>query len=476
MSATGTDIETSYGHQQNRIEAREMVRTSGKWFWKRTISQRGFGLLLLLTLVTMAERGIAQVGSGEPDASARSQREREAREDADKQVKASLPPKYPGQALDVDARVLGQVPADPLIDDDTLHRTLKPAERALNKLKQTDNLSFSASYTLLDQYATVTPNGARHNVGGGRFDLVGGWKLYDHETNAGTLSILVRSGTNIGVSQQYNLSNALGSALVLNCLQGGAQQDPISFNILYYRQDFWQKKVAFYIGKIHPNEYISLSLYNNDERSQFLNGENDGNLTIPSDGAYAGGAALEYQMSKHLYMHAVTVDTEGSETSNLKTLVDKKYMNAVEFGWKQGSPTQQEHLFRFALWRDDTRSLGSGAGAGFGADYELKSGWVPFGRLGVATDTGNNIKRVFDAGIVNIRPFGRRGDMFGAAFNLTDPSHTALHHESQFETFYRVRMTRSVEFGPDLEVDIHPTNAQKAYSTTLLGLRAKITL
>jgi porin len=445
-------------------------------FGRQRTALRSCAGLVLLALMGVSQRGAAQVGTGAPDASARMQREREASEFAEKNAKTAVPPKYPGQALDVDSRVLGKVPADPLIDDDTLHRTLKPAERVLDKLKRTDDISFSASYTLLNQYATATPDGSRHNVGGGRLDLVGGWKLYDHETNAGTLSILVRSGTNIGVSQQYNLSNALGSALVLNALQGGAQQDPISLNVLYYRQDFWQKKVAFYIGKIHPNEYISLSLYNNDERSQFLNAENDGNLTIPSDGTYAGGAAVEYQMTKRMYVHAVTVDTEGSETSNLKTLVDKKYMNAVEFGWKKGAPTQQEHLFRFVLWRDDTKLLGSGAGAGFGADYELKSGWVPFGRLGVATDTGNNIKRVFDAGVVNIRPFGRRGDMFGAALNLTDPSHTALHHESQFETFYRVRMTRSVEFGPDLEVDIHPTNAKHAYSTAILGLRARITL
>jgi len=28
-------------------------------------------------------------------------------------------------------------------------------------------------------------------------------------------------------------------------------------SITYYRQDFW-KKMAFYVGKIHPNEFISL--------------------------------------------------------------------------------------------------------------------------------------------------------------------------------------------------------------------------
>ena len=74
----------------------------------------------------------------------------------------------------------------------------------------------------------------------------------------------------------------------------------------------------------------------------------------------------------------MTVDTEGGQEKNLKTLADKKYMNAIELGWKDGTPTRQEHLFRFLLWRDDTATQGSGAGAGFGSDYELKSGWVPF--------------------------------------------------------------------------------------------------
>ncbi len=143
---------------------------------------------------------------------------------------------------------------------------------------------------------------------------------------------------------------------------------------------------------------------------------------------------------------------------------------------EEGAPTLQEHLFHLVVWRDDTRSSGSGAGVGFGSDYELKSGWVPFGRLGAATDSGNSIKRAFDAGIVNIRPFGRRGDMFGASFTLTEPSRGGKHHESLFETFYRIRMTRSVEFGPDLQVDIHPSNQPSAYTTTLLGLRGRITL
>jgi porin len=83
---------------------------------------------------------------------------------------------------------------------------------------------------------------------------------------------------------------------------------------------------------------------------------------------------------------------------------------------------------------------------------------------------------VISVGAANIRPFGRRGDMFGAALDLTEPSYGSggLHHEALFETFYRARLTKSFELGPDLEVDVHPTHAKNAYTTALLGARARI--
>jgi len=425
---------------------------------------------VIFPLVLCSYSAFAQVGSGSPQASAHIQVETKVGD----QNSPNPPALYPGQALDQDVAVLAKVPPDPLFKSDPFTQSTRPVDLFLNELRKEDRLSLAATYTAVNQYATKTPEGVRHNWGTGRLDLIAGWRAYDHGGNAGSFSMLVRSGENIGISQQFNLSDSLGSGLVLNCLPGSGPQEPITLNVFYYRQDFYKRKIAFYIGKLHPNEFISLSLYNNDERTQFLNAENDGNLTIPSDGTYAGGAALEYQVSKFFYIHAVTVDTEGSQQSNLKTLVDKKYMNAIELGWKRGSPTQQEHLFRFVVWRNDTKSQGSGAGVGFGSDYELKSGWVPFGRIGIGTDSGSSIKRVFDAGLVNIRPFGRRGDMFGASFSLTDPSHGAHYHESLFETFYRLRLTRSFELGPDLEVSIHPTNSPTRYTTALVGARVRL--
>jgi porin len=378
------------------------------------------------------------------------------------------------QELDRDAVALSKVPADPILKPDPFGPILEPFDRLTDRINQSARLKIGTTYTFVSQYATATPDGVRHEQTSGRADFTAAWKVYDHESTAGTISLLVRSGTNIGISQQFNLSQSVGSGLTLNCLQGGGPQEPIMVDILYWRQDLFNERLSLYIGKIHPNEYISLSMFNNDERAQFLNGGSDGNLTFASDGAYAGGAAFELQATKHVYIHALVIDTEGSPQGNINTLVDRKYMESIEAGWFSGSPGKQFKDYRMNVWRDDTATLGSGVGGGIAFEHELRSGWTPFGRLGFASNTGTSIKQVEELGLDHVKPFGRRGDMFGISLIHTEPGAGAKHHESLIETFYRLRLTKSVDLGPDLEVSNHPTYASKAYRTALLGMRMRI--
>jgi porin len=378
------------------------------------------------------------------------------------------------QELDANAIVLSKIPADPLIQPDPVAPIFRPVDRLVDNSIHSLRLKFGATYTFLNQYATITPDGVRHDQPSGRFDFTGAWSVYDHEGTAGSISLLIRSGTNIGMSQQFNLSDKLGSGLYLNCLQGGGPQEPITLNVLYWRQDLLHKTLSFYVGKIHPNEFVTLSMFNNDERTQFLNGANDGNLAVASDGTYAGGGAVEYQASRHIYVHAVAVDTEGAQQRNIETLVDRKYMEGLEVGWSSGSLGQQYRHYRFGMWRDDTRKDGSGYGGGFAFDHELSNGWTPFGRFAFGTNKGTAIKDAYGIGLAQVHPFGRRGDLFGAAFNYTQPNLPGKRHESVFESFYRLRLTQSVEVGPDLEVSVHPMYATRAYTTTLLGARMRI--
>lgn len=378
------------------------------------------------------------------------------------------------QELDAYAIELSRIPADPLMQPDPVLPIWRLMDKVEGLSAHSLHAKFGATYTFLSQYATSTPDGVRHEQTSGRLDFTGAWRVYDHETTAGSISLLIRSGTNIGISQQFNLSDRLGSGLYLNCLQGGGPQEPITVNILYWRQDFLEKRLSFYVGKIHPNEYVTLSMFNNDERAQFLNGTNDGNDAVASDGTYAGGGAVEIQASRHVFVHAVAVDTEGSQQGNIETLADRKYAEVVEAGWVSGSLGGKYRLYRAGVWRDDTSVRGSGHGGGFEFDHELSDGWTPFGRFAFGTRTGTAIKDEYELGLAQVHPFGRRGDMFGASFAYSEPNAPAKHHESVFESFYRLRLTQSVDLGPDLEVSIHPTYATKAYTTTLLGARMRI--
>jgi porin len=42
------------------------------------------------------------------------------------------------------------------------------------------------------------------------------------------------------------------------------------------------------------------------------------------------------------------------------------------------------------------------------------------------------------------------------------------------EIFYRLRLTKRVDLGPDLEVSNHSTYTSKTYTTALLGIRMRI--
>lgn len=377
------------------------------------------------------------------------------------------------QQLDVDTAALAKIRVNPLIEPDPFRAIFRPIDKLTDETFHAERLKLGATYTFLNQYATVAPDTVRHNQTSGRLDFTGAWSAYAHRGSAGSISLLVRSGTNIGISQQFSLSDKLGSGLSLNSMQGVGAQRPITVNILYWRQDMLGRRLSFYVGKILPNQFIAYSMFDDNETSQFLNGANDGDAAIPYNGIFAGGAAVEFQATPHVYVHAIAVDTEGAAQRGLSTLIDRKYMEAVETGWYSGSIGKRYQGFHIGMWRDDTKSQGSGHGGGFAAEHEFESGWTPFVRYALGTYAGTSIKEVVALGLAQVRPFARRGDMFGAAFNYSEPS-AGKHHESVFESFYRLRLTQNMDFGPDIEVSIHPTYATKAYTTTLLGARMRI--
>ena len=56
-------------------------------------------------------------------------------------------------------------------------------------------------------------------------------------------------------------------------------------------------------------------------------------ITVPTPVAQQ----FEFQATPHLYVHTVAVDTEGAADRGLATLIDRKFMEAVEVGWFSGT-------------------------------------------------------------------------------------------------------------------------------------------
>ncbi|WP_263410570.1 carbohydrate porin [Terriglobus tenax] len=380
------------------------------------------------------------------------------------------------QEMDSDAQAQKDIPADPLFQADPLQPVLGPLNGGLHQLSARYRLTVGAAYTLLSQYShNVVPEAPRHQQFSGRLDFNGSWVFHQKGGNRGSLNFLVRSGTNIGTSQQWDLSDAVGAANFIQCLQATGPQRPITLNLLYWRQDMLNGRLALYVGKIHPNDFMGLSPVNNDETRQFLAGTYDGNFANPYSGAYSSGGALAYQLNRKWYAHLVTVDTEGTAYTGPQTIAHGHFYEGLEVGYKNGVLGKGDQIYRVGVWRDDTKNRGSGYGVYGEVDHEFRA-WVVFGRMGVAPSRGTTAKHTEGLGFAHIRPFGRRGDMFGAAFSSVSPQDTSKRMEQLYEMFYRARINRSTEFGPDFQIVIDPANDRRLDGTVVMGFRLRVVL
>jgi hypothetical protein len=120
------------------------------------------------------------------------------------------------QELDSFIRAQASVVSNPLYRSAPIDEFPERVTSAARRLFEWESLKLGLTYTLLNQYAVNTPTGVRHNQASGRFDLTAAVLFYENGSTAGSFSLLVRGGTNIGISQQFNLSDALGSTTLIN--------------------------------------------------------------------------------------------------------------------------------------------------------------------------------------------------------------------------------------------------------------------
>lgn len=389
-----------------------------------------------------------------------------AQEPANPQMPASQPAAAPGtQAVSTQ---------DPLITPDPALPLLQPWYDVKAQAKNKLDMEINPSYTFLYQNATNVI-GDQNDLLNGRLDLNINWYLLRDGKNTGSIGFLLRSGVNIGSNQDFSLAPQIGDNMVSNAIQGGGEEQPITVNLIYWRQSFFDDKLAFYIGKIHPNQHIDLDPMNNDETRQFLAAPFDGNLANPQEGNYAPGAAVEYTIVENVYFHALVMDALGAPGTGFNTTFDGKYYEAAQLGWEPDVKDLGKGNYRVFGWHTQAKDGSEGSGVGVGFSQEIGDGWAPFARWGYADADVCSFRQMVSGGLANTRPFGRRGDMFGIALAWGDPtsSDATVRQQTMLETFYRLKLTESLELSPDLQLFMPPSSKENQDFVAVFGLRLK---
>ena len=433
-------------------------------------------------------------------------------------------------SLDLDTarpRPLGRPESDPILGA-PFEPLLRPWRSFQDAAKEQLGINTSAYYTLLYQHVTNPISGTPANFGTGRLDFNLVWNLWsDHASDDtlfkesfeghGVLGILVRQGNQIGSPQSVTTQNSVGSLVGLDSLYSGPDGGPATLNLLYYQQGWCDDRLVVSAGKIHPNQYIGLNFWANDESRQFLAGAFDGIQPLgSSQGGYQLGLAVQAIPSDSVFVNAIVTDALGRPETMFSTLGEGFVWTAVETGVvlpfdekALGGPTVATIIWSGqnldALASTPTRKWSNAIGCQWQGHLTDQLGY--FAQAAWSDPSMATVNASVSCGLGIEKPFGRRGDLFGLGFNWMRPSPatssagngggllggtstpvefvglpynqtnvfaspgTTARPQSMIEAFYRVQLTESMQLTPDIQVVFDPSARDDTDVSVVLGLR-----
>jgi porin len=390
---------------------------------------------------------------------------------------------------------LGRVDVNPLLGS-PLEPIMSPVRNIEYFLQSNLGMNFGIYYTLLYQHVSDPVPGTRSDYGTGRLDVNLVWNLWEYpvegrldesEIGHGLLGVLVRQGNQIGVPNNQITNDSVGSIQGLDSLYTGGAGGAATLNLLYYQQGFVNDRIVFSVGKVHPNQYIGLNFWANDESRQFLAAPFDGIQTLgPSQGGYQLGVALQTVPVDWMFVNAMVTDALGTPSTMFSTLDEGYYWGAVEAGFLI-PPLGDEFAGPSTLsviWTNQNLNVVTAAPERITSNSlalqfqgHLSSNLGVWAQGGVADEYMSPIEAEFSCGLGLEDPLGRKGDLFGVAFNWSKPSKaivaldSEISQQSMFEVFYRIQLTGSCQLSPDIQVVLDPGNRSGSSTPVIFGLR-----
>ncbi len=338
--------------------------------------------------------------------------------------------------------------------------------------------------TVAQQASTSIAGQARYAISN-RLNYRIDWKAWEIPgIGLGSITANFRVNNNWS-TQDTSLGNAIGSNVVL--VDSVTSNQNINLRRLFVQQGFCDDRILVGAGKILPNDTTAANFFADDETNQFLASCFDGGNAMPNGwNNYLPGAYAQFIPFQGFYVNTLATSPMGAQDSGtgFETIGDGLYLVGAEAGLVTSLGASKDLIGRYSVFVCNTNSGNSTTGAGskqygnsatFMAQQFLDRDlgvWLTY-QLSDANISPAAQELTGGVGIENV--FGRFGDGVGLGLAWTDSSTAGDRQQKTIETYYRLRLTGSVEISADIQLIDDPSNPQaKGGATWVFGLRTKI--
>jgi hypothetical protein len=354
-------------------------------------------------------------------------------------------------------------------------------------------ITFGGSWGVLYQNYSDVPPGAQRDAVGQKFTL----NLSREMLRAGTpealsFDLVVEDRGPIGTDLPPLQAGLATGSIVPTAATWG------DFNLgitqAYIRQNLWNNKVQYTVGKIFAPNFIDAYPFFDDNR-QFLNQSFSTSPTIASPLRGAGAVATVYPADNGLYVLGGVYSANSSDTGlTVNDVFDTgELFYQFEVGWsalaRTGVPIQargpmDHNNIHLTAWYKDSQPDQANAtlrpqarGLAFNANMTMGPNMMGFFRAGLSDGWVND--RAMSVGL-GWRPSEQFSDLFGIGLGWVRPNSDIVPEPFQreqinAEAFYRFHVTPNLAVTPDIQMIRDPSLNPGLDTLWVASLRARIT-
>ncbi len=374
---------------------------------------------------------------------------------------------------------------DPLLSIDPFSPITSPLRNLELWLRERLSVRTDLYNCTVAQQASSSIAGQVRGAVSNRFNYRIDWKAWEIEgIGLGSITAQFRANNNWS-AQNVNIGSAIGSSVVFVNSEDNSMNAFLTR--LYAQQGFCDDRILVGAGKILPNDTTGVNFFADDETNQFLASCFDGGDAMPIGwNSYLPGAFAQFIPVDGFYVNTLLTSPLGALNSGggFGTVGDGFYLVGAEAGIVTALGADKDLIGRYSVFvcntnaGNDTPSTNnkqSGNAMTLIAQQFLDRDMGVWLAYQLSDSNISPASQEITTGVSLENAFGRHGDGVGLGLAWTDSSTAGDRQQKTIETYYRLRLTGSLELTADLQLIDDPSNPQaKGGATWVFGLRSKI--